>query len=339
MDRAELTALCQELGHSGFRGKQIADWLYKKDARSTSEMTNLPSAMRKQLSEVVSISRSEIIDTVEAADGTTKFLLKLKDGETIETVLLPYSDRTSVCVSTQIGCPAGCMFCATAQCGYVRNLSAGEIVDEVLTLQSAGGKRITHVVFMGMGEPLLNFDNVIKAVRLLNDEVGIGMRRMTISTVGITPNIQRLQSLDLQLTLAISLHAPDDVLRRKLIPVSAKFPLDELISACNDYAEYTRRRITFEYILIAGINDSPQQAMQLSHLLKGMLCNINLIPYNEVPGKPYKRSPKGAIEAFRSVLEHNGIEVTQRMERGHSVSAACGQLKRRHIQKQHDTQV
>lgn len=328
LTRAELSSLSEQLGHPAFRGKQIADWLYKKGVRDIDAMTNLPAAFRERLRADASLTRSEVVKQSRSPDGTTKYLLKLADGETIESVLLPYSDRTSVCVSTQIGCPAGCLFCATAMCGFVRNLTAGEIVDQVLTLQEQGGRRITHVVFMGMGEPLLNLDNVLAAIHLLNDEVGIGMRHITISTVGISPAIRQLQEMDLQLTLAISLHAPANELRRRLIPISAKYPLDQLMAACRDYANFTKRRVTFEYLLLAGVNDSPEHASELAHLLRHTLCNVNLIPYNEVEGKPYKRPTRSAIQAFRSVLEESGIETTQRMERGHSVSAACGQLRR-----------
>ncbi|MHB9038151.1 MAG: 23S rRNA (adenine(2503)-C(2))-methyltransferase RlmN [Armatimonadota bacterium] len=327
-DRAELESFCKQLGHSSFRGKQISDWLYRKGARQISDMTNLPGALREQLAASSSITRAEIVKQSKASDGTAKYLLRFGDGETVETVLLPYADRVSVCVSSQIGCSAGCMFCATAECGLVRNLTAGEIVDQVLTLQERAGSRVTHVVFMGMGEPLMNMQNVLKAIRLLNEEVGIAMRRLTISTVGITPAISKLADMDLQLTLAVSLHAPDDELRRKLIPLASKFPLKELIGACRDYADRTKRRITFEYLLIDGVNDSPIQAAKLAKLLGGMLCHVNLIPYNEVPDKPYRKPTRKVITAFREVLEREGIDVTQRMERGHSVSAACGQLRR-----------
>jgi 23S rRNA (adenine2503-C2)-methyltransferase len=329
LDRAELIALCEKLGQPAFRGRQIADWLYKKAARSIAEMTNLPAAMREGLARIATLTRAEIVTESKAPDGTTKYLLELGDGETIESVLLPYADRVSVCVSTQAGCPAGCLFCATAMCGFIRNLTAGEIVDQVLALQSSGGRRVTHVVFMGMGEPLMNFDNVIKALHLLNDEVGIGMRRMTVSTVGLPAAIRKLAELDLQITLAVSLHAPDDTLRRQLIPISASYALAELMQTCRKYADLTKRRITFEYLLLAGVNDSPAQAAALAKLLHRILCNVNLIPFNEVEDIPYKRPLRASVAAFRAVLEEAGIEVTQRMERGHSISAACGQLRRR----------
>ena len=352
LDRAELLSLSEQLGQPAFRGKQIAEWLYHKDARDIASMSNLPTAMREELARVATLKRSNVITESKATDGTAKYLLELADGETIESVLLPYPDRVSVCVSTQVGCPAGCLFCATGASGFVRNLTAGEIVDQVLTLQSFDKlrmldklrmpfdklpsdklemqtRRVTHVVFMGMGEPLLNFDNVVKALHLLNDEVGIGMRRMTLSTIGLPPAIRKLKELDLQITLAVSLHAPDDTLRRQIIPLSAKHPLKELMASCREYADFTKRRVTFEYLLLAGVNDSPEQASALAKLLHHTLCNVNLIPFNEVPGLSYKRPSREAIHAFRAVLEEAGIEVTQRMERGHSISAACGQLRRR----------
>lgn len=331
LNRAELSSICDQLGQPAFRGKQIADWLYRSGARSFDCMTNLPAALRDKLNQTSTITRSEIVKRSESADKTAKYLLKMADGQTIESVLLPYPDRISVCVSTQIGCPVGCVFCATAMCGFVRNLSAGEIVDQVSALQQQAGRRVTHVVMMGMGEPLLNFDNVIKALRLLNDELGIGMRKMTVSTVGIAPAIDRLRDLDLQITLAVSLHAPDDDLRRRLIPIADKYPLVTLMHSCREYTQHTKRKITFEYLMLADVNDSPRQAIELAALLQHTLCNVNLIPFNEVEGLPYRRPNRAAIEAFRKVLEDNAIEVTQRMERGRPISAACGQLRRRQL--------
>lgn len=329
LDRAELRSLCERLGHSSFRGDQIADWLYKKGARCVEAMTNIPGPLRKQLADAVSVPSLEVRERVRAADGTTRFLMGLRDGETIESVLLPYQDRVSACVSSQVGCPMGCAFCATADCGFVRNLLPGEIVDQVLTMQHECGRRISNVVFMGMGEPLLNFENVMQSVGILNSEVGIGMRRMTISTVGIPLMIRRLTAMDLQLTLAVSLHAPDDALRRRLMPAADRYPISELMDACREYAVTTRRRITFEYLLVADLNDSPDQARRLAALLRGILANVNLIPYNQVAGKTFRRPSRVKSAAFRQILQNEGVEVSQRMERGHSVAAACGQLKRR----------
>ncbi len=326
---SELATLCDELGEPRYRAKQLANWLYRKGARDFDLMTNLPKALRERLKDTISLTRSQIVTKYKAEDGTTKFLLRLADGETIESVLLPYPDRVSVCVSTQVGCPVGCVFCATGATGFARNLTAGEIVDQVLTLSEEN--RATHVVFMGMGEPLLNFDNLLKAIQLLHDEVGISMRRMTVSTVGITPAIRRMADLKLQLTLAVSLHAPEQDLRKRLVPLSAKYPLEELLSVCKDYADYTKRRITFEYLLLAGVNDSPSHAARLAKLVRGALCHVNLIPFNEVLGKDFRRPSERAIAAFRAVLERHGVQVTQRAERGHTVAAACGQLKRHSV--------
>ena len=219
---------------------------------------------------------------------------------------------------------------------FERNLTAGEIVDEVLTCQEQTPRRISHVVYMGMGEPLLNYDEVVKSIRLLNDEVGIGMRHITISTVGITPRIERLAEEDLQLTLAISLHAPDDELRRRLIPISERYPLKALMRACKYYAEQTGRRITFEYLLIRDVNDSDAQAHELAHLVRGILANVNLIPYNAVEGLGMRRPTRERVRAFREVLVKEGVTVTQRMERGHTISAACGQLRRRALSEVSD---
>ncbi|MCL5105702.1 MAG: 23S rRNA (adenine(2503)-C(2))-methyltransferase RlmN [Armatimonadetes bacterium] len=328
LDSAELSDYCVKLGYSSFRGKQIADWLYRKGVRDVLQMTNLPAGLREQLAADATIGGSEVIKVSKAPDETAKYLLKLSDGETIETVHLPYLDRTSVCVSTQVGCGAGCVFCATADCGFVRNLTAGEIVDQVVTVQEHADSPVSHVVFMGMGEPLLNLTNVLKAVHLLNDEMGISMRRLTISTVGITSAIRRLAEMDLQLTLAVSLHAADDDLRRKLIPIAEHFPLSDLMHACREYADRTKRRITFEYLLLGNVNDSHEHARDLAKLLRGILAHVNLIPYNPVSGKDYKRPSRQAIDEFRRTLEIAGIDVTQRMERGHAISAACGQLRR-----------
>ncbi|MEN6373043.1 MAG: 23S rRNA (adenine(2503)-C(2))-methyltransferase RlmN [Armatimonadota bacterium] len=325
----ELEKLAVELGEPAYRGRQIAEWVYKKNADSFSSMTSLSAAFRGKLESAASLFRSEIIKRSKSRDGTAKYLLKLSDGQCIESVLLTYEDRVTVCVSTQVGCAAGCVFCATAMSGFIRNLTAGEIVDQVLTLQREAGQRVTNVVFMGMGEPLLNYDEVLKSIRILNKEVGIAMRKMTISTVGIIPRIRKLQSEGLQLTLAISLHAPDDNLRRELIPFAERYPLSELIPACKEYAEATGRRVTYEYLLLAGVNDTPAHAERLVALLRGSLANVNLIPYNEVAGKGYKRPSAAIVTAFRQVLEQNGIEVTQRYERGRSVAAACGQLRAR----------
>ncbi|MDH7482073.1 MAG: 23S rRNA (adenine(2503)-C(2))-methyltransferase RlmN [Armatimonadota bacterium] len=329
MTSSELEELAESLGEPKFRGRQIAKWLYKHNATSLDEMTDLPLSLRERLKEAAVLYRARIVNRSVSRDGTTKLLLELEDGQTIESVLIPYEDRVSVCVSTQVGCVVRCIFCATGISGFARNLTAGEIVDEVLTCQKETPRRVSHVVYMGMGEPLLNHENVLKSIQILNKEVGISMRHITISTIGITPQIRRLAEEKLQLTLAVSLHAPDDMLRRQIIPFAARYPLQDLIEACKEYAETTGRRITFEYLLIRNINDSISHARKLANLLKGILCNVNLIPYNAVEGLELDRPSQARVRAFRSVLEESGITVTQRVERGHAISAACGQLRRR----------
>lgn len=329
MTARELEDLAETLGQPRFRGRQIAAWLYARNASSTDEMSDLPAEFRARLHDAAILYRSRAVDKSTSRDGASKLLLELEDGERIEAVLLPYEKRVSVCVSSQVGCALGCLFCATAMGGLVRNLTAGEIVDEVLTLQRESLRRISHVVYMGMGEPLLNYDQVLKSIRILNEEVGIAMRHFTISTVGITPRIEQLAVENLQITLAISLHASNDSVRRSLMPVAANYPLGGLIGACRDYASRTHRRVTFEYLLIRDMNDTPVHARELSSLLKGILCNVNLIPYNAVEDLELKRPTAARVRAFRAILEDCGVTVTQRAERGHAISAACGQLRRR----------
>jgi 23S rRNA (adenine2503-C2)-methyltransferase len=241
---------------------------------------------------------------------------------------LSYADRFSCCLSTQVGCPVGCVFCATGLGGFSRNLTAGEIVDQVLAVQEAGRtRRVDHVVFMGMGEPLLNYEATVKAMRLLNSELGIAMRHLTVSTVGYVPGIHRLAQEKLQVTLAVSLHAPTDDLRRQLIPGMTRWSLAEIIDACREYLQQTGRRVTFEYCLLDGVNDGTKEAQELARLLQGMNCHVNLIPYNPVSGLASYKRPKKSIRAFRGILEGAGIRVTQRVQRGPDINAACGQLR------------
>jgi len=248
-------------------------------------------------------------------------------GDTVETVGIPYADRFSCCLSTQVGCPVGCVFCATGMGGFSRNLTAGEIVDQVLAVQeTAGNRRVDHAVFMGMGEPLLNYKATIKAIRLLNEELGMAMRHLTVSTVGFVPGIRRLAQEKTQVTLAVSLHAATDSLRRRLVP-GMKFRLTEIISSCQEYLRLTGRRVTFEYCLLDGVNDGIAEAQALARLLQGMNCHVNLIPYNPVQGLVVYKRPRKAIRDFRKVLEEAGIQVTQRVQRGADISAACGQLR------------
>ena len=261
-------------------------------------------------------------------DGTVKALAKLVNGDhPIECVLLPDEKRVSVCLSTQAGCPMACAFCATGTQGLTRNLTAGEIVSQFLLLQSLSPRRISHIVLMGMGEPLLNYDATLKAIHILNAECGVAMRHITLSTVGIVPNIEKLAEENLQLTLAVSLHAPNDALRTRLLPVNKTYPIERLMTACRHYAAQTHRRLTFEYVLLKGVNDEPEHARELARLVRGMPAAVNIIPYNPTSvAEPFGRPEPSRIAAFRAVLEEAGIVVTQRKERGRQIAAACGQL-------------
>jgi 23S rRNA (adenine2503-C2)-methyltransferase len=335
LSRAQLREwVVAALGEPAYRGTQLAQWIYAKAAADFSVMTDLPAALRTRLNEVALVSPNTISATQHSKDGTVKCLLRLADGNEVECVLLPYEDRVSVCLSTQVGCAMGCRFCATAQGGYTRNLTAGEIVDQLLHLQRLSERRITHVVLMGMGEPLLNLENTLDALRLMHDELGIGYRRMTVSTVGIVPKIYALAAQNLPITLAVSLHAPDDETRAKIMPINRKWGVDVLIQAARDYFETTKRRITFEYLLLREVNDTPDHAQQLARKLRGVPCLVNLIPFNYVSTpEGFERPEATRVRRFRAILESAGTEVTQRVERGHDIDAACGQLRGRHIRK------
>jgi 23S rRNA (adenine2503-C2)-methyltransferase len=326
--RAELEALAAGLGQPSYRGSQIARWLYARGARSFAEMTDLPASLRERLAEVAMVGRSEVRLRQESRDGTVKLLLGYPDGREIETVVLPYADRTSVCISSQVGCPVGCVFCATATMGFSRNLTAGEMVDQVLTARDhAPGRRLTHVVVMGMGEPLLNYENLVRAFRLIHDEVGLSYRHLTVSTAGHVPGIRRLAEEGLPVTLALSLHAPNDQLRAELIPMSRRWGVREVMDAVREYTEKTRRRVTLEYLLLARVNDEEEHAHQLGRLVQGMITHVNLIPWN--PADTFTRfdaPSRNRVQAFRRVLEQYGVTVTQRVERGQDIAAACGQL-------------
>jgi 23S rRNA (adenine2503-C2)-methyltransferase len=326
--RAELRAWVEGLGEPGYRGGQLARWIYGRGARSFAEMTDLPARLRERLAAESEVGRATADQVRASRDGTVKLLLELGDARRIETVLLPYADRTSVCVSSQVGCPVGCVFCATATMGFARNLTAGEMIDQVLAARErAPGGRVTHVVVMGMGEPLLNLDATVKFIRLLREELGISPRRVTVSTAGYVPGIERLAECDLPITLALSLHAPTDELRARLIPLSTKYGLSRVMEAVRNYTERTGRRVTLEYLLLAGVNDRREQADQLAALLRGMISHVNLIPWNPAASHDRFEAPSpAAVRAFQRALEKHGLTVTQRMERGQDIEAACGQL-------------
>lgn len=331
----ELTQWLTQLGQPAFRARQIFSWLYDSLVANWGAMTNLPAELRERLSQVALLSSLTLLEQTCSADGlTTKVLLELRDEETIESVLMRYEDRQSVCLSSQVGCAVGCPFCATGQSGFTRNLTSGEIVDQVLHFARqlhTEGSAVSNVVFMGMGEPLVNYDAVWKAIRILNDARGfrLGARRITVSTVGIVPSIRRMMEEGLEVGLAVSLHAPNDQLRSQLVPVNKTFPLTELIPVCREYSEHTHRRITFEYALIQDLNDSPQLARELGQLLRGMLCHVNLIPVNPTSANSYRPASRDSVMLFREELNQRGIANTVRLGRGADIQAGCGQLRSR----------
>lgn len=341
----ELANLCEKLEIEPFRAKQIAHWVYGKGASSINQMSNLSLTLRDKLSRYAIISNLEVVTKQRSSkDGTTKYLWKLADEHTIETVLMPYEGKTeskprvTVCISTQVGCAMGCTFCATGLQGFKRNLTSGEIVDQVIQInkdlaERDSDKRVTNVVIMGMGEPLLNYENTLRAVRIFGSLLEIGMRRITLSTCGIVPKIERLAEENIPIVLAISLHAPNNDLRNQIMPINQKYPLEILLAACKKYVKKTGRRITFEYSLIDQINDSPSHAQQLSILLQNLLCHVNLIPLNPVKESGYWRPKKDKVSNFKKVLEKGGIQVSIREEKGVEILAACGQLRQKEAKK------
>ena len=326
---ADLEKLMDEFGATKFRAKQVHNWIYSKSVSTIEEMTNLSKDFRETLSSKAVITDTKIKTKQVSSDGTIKYLIEYPDGECVETVLMRFDNRANLtaCVSSQVGCAVNCSFCATGKRGFIRNLTYQEIIEQVLTIQHDTGLKVTNVVFMGQGEPLLNLDNVLKALEIFNDDFQIGARRITISTSGIIPKIYELAEKELQSTLAISLHAPNHKLRSELMPIENKYPIDELKKALLDYVEKTGRRITVEYILINNFNDTIDSAKELAYLLKDLKCNINLIPYNSVDESKYKKSSNNNIMRFKYLLEHSGKKVTVRLERGADIDAACGQLR------------
>jgi len=322
----ELTEWVQQQGQPAYRGKQLHQWLYEKGARSLSSISVFPKNWRETMTEYP-IGRSTIHYQSTANDATRKYLLRLADGLIIETVGIPTAKRLTVCVSSQVGCPMACDFCATGKGEFSRNLKSYEIVDQVLTVQEDFGRRVSNVVFMGMGEPLLNIDEVVAAVKCLNQDVGIGQRSLTISTVGLPGKIRQLAQHQLQVTFAVSLHTSNQQLRQELIPSARHYPLETLLEECRDYVKITGRRVTFEYILLAGVNDLPEQAKELAKHLRGFQTHVNLIPYNPIQEADYQRPSKERIETFQEILKQERIEVSVRYSRGLGADAACGQLR------------
>ncbi|MEO1069897.1 MAG: 23S rRNA (adenine(2503)-C(2))-methyltransferase RlmN [Cyanobacteria bacterium J06638_6] len=321
-----LTEWVQTQGQPAYRGKQLYQWLYRQGARSLADITVFPKAWRQAM-EHITVGRSTLHHRVVASDDTVKYLLKLADGQIIETVGIPSAKRLTVCVSSQVGCPMACDFCATGKGGFVRNLGIHEIVDQVLTVQEDFGRRVSHIVFMGMGEPLLNSANAVAAIRCLNQDVGIGQRAMTLSTVGVPGRIRALAAEQLQVTLAVSLHASNQTQRLQLIPSAGAYPLSVLLDECREYVQLTGRRVTFEYILLAGLNDQPANAAELAQHLRGFQSHVNLIPYNPIDEADYQRPSEVNIRAFVTELEARRIAVTVRYSRGLEENAACGQLR------------
>lgn len=320
------------LGAEKYRAKQVAEWIFKKGAASFREMTNLPNDFRELLENMSWISRPEIVTRQKSKRGdTVKYLFGLADGQAVESVLMKHDYGHSACVSTQVGCRYGCRLCASGLDGFIRNLSAGEIYDQVLAIQQDSGRRVSHVVLMGSGEPLDNYDATLTFIKNIAAPYGlnIGYRRITLSTCGLVPGIRKLAKEGLPLTLAVSLHAPNDKDRDLLMPVNKKYPLKDLIPACRDYARDTGRRVTFEYALIAGVNDSREHATELAGLLTGVLCHVNLIPANPVLERDVEPPARQQVELFKTVVEKRGITATVRREFGADISAACGQLRRR----------
>lgn len=332
MTYGELAEVFSGKGLPGFRAKQVYQWLHCRLAASYDEMTDLPKALREQLAEEYPLNICTVAKKqVSAADGTVKFLYALHDGDYIESVVMKYKYGYTVCVSSQVGCKMGCAFCASTLGGFKRSLTAGEILSQVYTAQRELGERVSHIVLMGMGEPLDNFDNVMRFIELVTDEKGLNlsMRNISLSTCGVVPKIEELMKKKLQLTLSISLHAADSGLRSKIMPINKKYDVDELLAVCRRYAAETSRRISFEYSMLAGVNDSDECARLLASKLRGMLCHFNLIPVNEVEESPFKPSSPERIERFTEILAGSGITATVRRKLGSDIEASCGQLRRK----------
>lgn len=319
------------MGEKSFKAGQIYSWLHKHGAESFDEMTNISKDLRAELQKKYDIYNCAIEKKlVSVYDETVKYLFRLNDGELIESVVMKYKYGYTICVSSQVGCKMGCKFCASGIAGFVRNLTPSEILSQVYAAQRDLGIRISHIVMMGVGEPLDNFDNVMRFLELVSDENGlnISMRNISLSTCGVVTGIYKLMEKKLQLTLSVSLHAPNDEIRSKTMPVNDRWNIDELLAACRDYTRSTSRRISFEYAMISGVNDSDECARELGKRLKGMLCHVNLIPVNSVKERDYKKSSDNRIAGFIKTLERYGINVTVRRTLGSDINASCGQLRR-----------
>ena len=330
----ELTAFIVENGEKAFRAKQVYQWLHVKQVDAFDEMTNLSKAFREKLEQLCYITdlHQEAVQ-ISKIDGTRKYLFLLEDGNVIESVLMRYKHGNSVCISSQVGCRMGCRFCASTLDGLVRGLKPSEMLDQIYKIGKDIGERISNVVVMGTGEPMDNFDNLLKFIELLTDENGlnISQRNLTVSTCGIVPRMRELADRQLSITLALSLHASNQQKRLELMPVANKYDIHEVIDACRYYFEKTGRRVTFEYSLVGGVNDTDEDAKELSQLIHGMNCHVNLIPVNPIKERDYVQSNAAVIAAFKNKLEKNGINVTIRREMGRDIDGACGQLRKRYI--------
>ena len=332
----ELEETMAAMGEKPFKGRQLFEWLHKKAVGSYGQMTNLSRKLRQQLEEKYPLACLEVVDVeTSAIDGTQKYLFGLADGNVIESVLMRYHHGNSVCISSQVGCRMGCRFCASTIGGLIRNLTASEMLDQVYRIQELTGERVSNVVVMGTGEPLDNYDNLVRFVRILSDEKGqnISHRNITVSTCGIVPRIRQLADEGLGITLALSLHAPNDEKRRELMPIANRYSLEEVLPACQYYFEKTGRRITFEYSLVGGKNDGQEDARQLADLISGLNCHVNLIPVNPIKERDYVQSGKKVIGNFKNKLEKYRINVTIRREMGRDINGACGQLRRSYLDK------
>ncbi len=333
----ELQEELHKLGEPAYRVGQIVDWLYKKRVKSFDEMTDLSRELRAKLANQFAFSKLDIVRVLGSHDTTRKFLFRLSDGNLIESVLIPASpalyggssDRRTICISTQVGCAYGCKFCASGLEGFSRNLRPNEIIDQIIAIEGESGEKIDNIVFMGMGEPLANFENVMRAIRIINASwgLGIGARHITVSTSGLAPQIRRLADEPLQIRLAISLHAATDEVRNQIMPVNRRYNIETLLSACDYYAARKKQRLTFEYILIAGVNDSDVQADLLVRHARRLSAKVNLIPYNIVEDLDWSRPSRNRQEKFLSILRAHKIPATLRREKGHDIDAACGQLR------------
>ncbi len=332
---AQLGDLLKEMGQPGFRAKQIFHWIHQKLVTEFSQMTDQPKKLLAQLEENWYIAAPVIERRQQAKDGTVKYLLRMADGNCIETVVMRYNYGNTVCVSTQVGCRMGCRFCASTQAGRVRNLEAGEIVSEIYTAQRDIGERISHIVLMGIGEPLDNYDNVMDFLHIISspDGVNIGMRNISLSTCGLVPAIGRLAEENLQITLSVSLHAPFNDIRSSMMPVNNAYPLEKLMPAVRDYQKTTGRRVSFEYSMVRGVNDTDACARKLANLIRGMGAHVNLIPINPVDGSPYSASDAENVRRFQKLLTDLGVNATVRRRLGSEISAACGQLRREEMQE------